>query len=170
MRIASILLALPILAASCGGSADPTDLTKAGETSLGSQDSGKAAESFDAALKAIGADTTHPMYVRAKLGLAEAFAGTDPSQSQSILAALLKELPGKITAKDFIAVMNKMSESSADDAIKATAETLKLALSAFPEAKAKLDVLGKFLAVKAAKAGDTGGASALDGLGYTGGD
>ena len=170
MRIASLLLALPILAASCGGSADPTDLTKAGETSLGSQDSAAAAQSFDAALKAIGTETAHPMYVRAKLGLAEAFASTDPNQSQTIIAALLKELPGKVTAKEIIAVMNKMSESSADDAIGATIATLKLAIDEFPDAKAKLDVLGNFLKAKAEKAGDTGGASALDGLGYTGGD
>ena len=170
MRIAPALLALPILFASCGGSADPTELTKSGETALGSKDSASAAESFDAALEAIGADTSHPMYKRAKLGLAEAYAKSNPTKSKQILEDLLKALPGELTAKDFINIMNRMAESSDEDAITITLETLTQALEAFPEEKAKLDVVGQFLATKAASSGNLDAASALDGLGYTGGD
>ncbi len=170
MRFAPLLLALPILFAACGGSADPDQLTKDGESALGNHDVTAAASHFDEALAAIGADTTHPMYVRAKLGMAEAFAGSDPGQSQSILTELQKSLGAKVTASDFIRVMNKMSESTADGAIAATAATLKVALAAYPDARAKLDTIGRFLNAKAAKSGDTEGASALDGLGYTGSD
>jgi len=170
MRIANLFLALPILLASCGGSSDPAELTKSGEIALGSKDSASAAESFDSALSSIGGDTSHPMFMRAKLGLAEAIAKSDPKKSQGILAELQKALPGKLSAKDFIRVMNQMAESSAEDAITVTAETLKTALASFPAAKVQLDAVGQYLAKKAAAAGNEEGANAMAGLGYTGGD
>lgn len=170
MRIAPLLLALPILLASCGGSSDPAELTKSGEAALGSKNSASAAEDFDAALSAMGSDTSHPMYLRAKLGLAEAIAKSDPKQSQGVLMELQEAMPGKLSAKDFIRVMNQMAESSTEEAIEVTAETLKTALASFPDAKAQLDAVGHYLAKKAAAAGDKEGSSALDGLGYTGGD
>jgi hypothetical protein len=170
MRIASLLLVLSAFMASCGGSSDPKALTSSGETSLGTQDWASAAGDFEAALKAIGADTAHPMYVRAKLGMAEALGSSNPAESKSILTELQKALPGKATVDDWIKIMNAMAGSTNDDAISVTAAAIALAQKNFPESLDSLDEIGAMLAKKAAESGNEDAASALDGLGYTGGD
>src|SRR6185436_9174732 len=68
VSLRSLLLLPLLLAPACGGSSDPKDLTEAGYAALGAGDSKAALGEFDQALAAIGSDTAHPQYLRAKLG------------------------------------------------------------------------------------------------------
>ena len=64
MRLTTALLALlPLLTTACGGSSDPTDLSKSGYKALGSNDFAAAKADFDAALEAIGENANHAEYL-----------------------------------------------------------------------------------------------------------
>ena len=169
MRTATLLLALFPLVASCGGSADPVDLTKSGEKALGTRDYAAAHEDFEAALETIAGDTSHAMYLRAKLGAIEASAVASVSDGKAAaadLVALHKAMPTKVTDSDFNRIAGKMGDA---ENFKGAKNVLAAGKQIFPDSK-HLDKLGNKLLVDAKKAGDTETSDALSGLGYTGGD
>lgn len=160
----SLLAGLLALLASCGGSSDPAELVSAGEKSLGTREFSAAAESFDAALAAIGGDASHPYYLRAKLGAIEARCDSDAKGASDDLIALSREMPGKVTDGDFNRIANLMGSAKQFDAAIAVLAEGK---TAYPES-AHLDKLGEQLRKQAEASGDSSALDALAGLGYVG--
>src|SRR6185503_13446163 len=101
VSLRSLLLLPLLLAPACGGSSDPKDLTEAGYAALGAGDSKAALGEFDQALAAIGSDTAHPQYLRAKLGAIEAKIRLDPEAAKREFLELSAGMPSQITARDF---------------------------------------------------------------------
>lgn len=127
----ALLTSLPLLLASCGGgSADPKALTDSGYSALGKSDSSAALSDFESALEAIGDDSAHAQYQRAKLGYYEALAGVDADRCKdeflpyaesaalgasdySLIASRLVSLGGPTQAVD---VMHAGKEQFPDNA------------------------------------------------------
>ncbi len=163
MRTASLLLASLALFASCGGSADPAELTKSGEKALGTNDFAGALTSFQGALDAIGDDTSNAMYARAKLGSFEALAPTDATRATKDLMAFQKAMPSKVDARVVTRIANRMADAGK---FKEAATLLAEATAAMPEADfaSTIEVIGD----RANAAGDDSANDALAGLGYVG--
>ncbi|HGY92172.1 MAG TPA: hypothetical protein ENK43_13465 [Planctomycetes bacterium] len=163
-RISTLLLTSLLFLASCGGSADPAEQTKAGERALGTQDFSAALSEFQGALSAIGDNPQDPLYLRAKLGEIEARATTDAAKAKDDLIALAAALPGKVSDRDFNRIASRMGDAGLfSEAIALLAKAEEL----FPDSE-HLKKLGAKLAENAQKAGDSSAMDALAGLGYVG--
>ena len=148
----------------CGGSSDPAELTRSGHKALGTQDFAGAHESFEAALSAMGEDTSNPLYLEAKLGSIEARATTYAEQAKDELIALSAALPGQVTDKDFNRIANRMGDAGKyAEAI----ALLDVADDAYPDSE-HLKKLGARLAEDASKGGDSDALEMLKGMGYVG--
>jgi len=164
-RLASLLLPVLLLSASCGGPSDPAELVKSGERSLGSQDFAAALRDFETALQAIGGDTSHTSYVRAKLGEIEARASAgDAARARTDLVALADAQPGTVSDADFNRIVSRMGDTSK---FREAVALLQKGLELYPDS-AHLDKLGKKLAADAEKADDPEALEALKGMGYVG--
>ena len=173
MRFAILLLLLPLLVVSCGGSTDPKELTDEGYSALASDDCAGALSAFEKALEAIGDDTTHAQYLEASLGAIEARSVSDPDQAIADLKALAEKFPEDVTAREYSKIGIRLGSQGTVELLVKAAKVIELAQVRFPEAEV-LDKQGKLLADKAKKladsTGDTSAADAFAGLGYTGGD
>ena len=165
MRIATFLLAsLALLVSSCGGSSDPGELTSNGYKALGTQDFAGALADFEAALEAIGGNTSHASYVRAKMGAIEARAATDAAAAADELIELAGAMPGKVSDRDYNRIAGRMGDAGHFTEAIALLEKGK---EEYPDS-AHLDKLGNRLADEAKKSGDSGALDRLKGLGYVG--
>ena len=162
MRTATLFLAAALFASCGGGSTDPSELTNSGEKALGTGDSAAARADFEAALAAMGDDTSHAMYLRAKLGWIEATAAEDSAAAADALIALHAAQPGKVSDRDFNRIAGKMGSD-----IGSAVKVLDVAKASYPDSE-HLDKLGERLATEAKKAGDADALGALEGLGYVG--
>jgi hypothetical protein len=165
MRFITILLiAVPFLAVSCGGSADPKDLTNEGDKALGSDDFAGALDAYESALEAIGSDTTHPQYFAASLGSIEARTKSDPDQAIADLKALAAAAPDRVTDGDYSRIGGLLGNNG--HLLKAI-DVVTLGKERFPEAVSlskQVDLLGK----KAEASDDPEAVKALKSLGYVG--
>ena len=164
MRLTATLLCTALLLASCGGSGDPVALTKLGEKALGSQDFASALSEFEAALEAIGADSSHAYYLRARLGSIEARAATDAAKALAEVIELSTARTGAVDDADFNRIASRMASAGK---FKEAVALLGHAKGLFPES-AHLDKLGAKLASDAKKADDPEAMAALKGMGYVG--
>ena len=151
--------------ASCSAS-DPKTLTDEGSKALSSGDYADAAESFDAALAAMGTDTANPDWMRAKLGAIQARTRLDAGKAKDEFLALASAEPGKVTEDHYYQVASNLG--AANKLVEAT-QVLESGKKAFQDSKA-LDKLGTELANKALQSGDADALDSLKGLGYVGGD
>ena len=163
MRYLSLLVGTLVLAASCGGSSDPAELVTSGERALGTRDLSTAQGHFEDALAAIGEDTSHALYLRAKLGSIEARSASDPDGAKNDLIALSRAMPGKVTDNDFNRIANQMGAKELTAAVAVLAEGMEL----YPDSE-HLDKLAKRLQAQAESSGNAGALDALAGLGYVG--
>jgi hypothetical protein len=152
---------LCVLAASCGGTADPAKLTDEGYAALGKSDWKGAQADFDAALQQM--QTTDAGYLRAKMGSIEALIYTQPERAKDDFLALAKGMSSQVKASDYITVAGKLAGNSKfPEAI----AVLEAGLAAHPE-HPKVREVGDKIKVLATKAGDSKALDALKGLGYT---
>ena len=163
-RLAPLLAAVTLLAACGGGSTDPAEATDAGYRALGTRDYASAQAEFQAALEAIGDDTAHPTYVKAKLGAIQAACKTDATRAQRELLELAAALPDDVTQRTYADIAGRLGDAGNFTEAVALLEAGKLR---FPDSAA-LDGLGKKLVKQAEQAGDSDALSALSGLGYAG--
>lgn len=150
--------------AGCGGGSDPAAATDAGYKALGAQDFAAAQAEFEAALTAIGDDTSHPSYVKAKLGAIQTACRTDAEHAQSELMALAEAKPDQVTERTYADIAGRLGD--AKNFTEAIA-VLAAGKGRFPESTV-LDGIGKKLAKQAEQADDPAAQSALAGLGYVG--
>ena len=159
------LVTLLLLLASCGGGGgDPAAATDAGYQALGTGDFASAESEFETALAAIGADTAHPQYLKAKLGSITAACRTDPARAQSELLALAEALPDQVGERTYADIAGRLGDAGNFGEAVALLDAGK---QRFPES-ATLDGLGQKLVKQAEQAGDAGALDALAGLGYAG--
>jgi hypothetical protein len=155
-----------LLLAACGGGATPAEHTDAGYTALSAGDGAAALSSFRAALEAIGTDTGHAQYFRAKMGEMEALAEVTPTAARDEFLALAAELPEQVTDKDFSLIGGRLGGSGA---LEEAVVVLTAGVERYPESphlKQLIDVLGD----QATKTGASGALKSLQGLGYAGDD
>lgn len=151
---------LCVVAASCGGSADPAKLTDEGYAALGKSDWKGAQTDFAAALE--GLKSTDPGFLRAKLGWIEAAVYTDPAKAKDEFLALAGGMNLQIKSSDYIAVASKLTgERKFPEAI----AVLESGLKAHAE-DPKVRAVGEAIKKAAEKAGDNAALEALKGLGY----
>jgi hypothetical protein len=163
-RLLPLLACLTLLAACGGGATDPAEAADAGYRALGTRDYASAQEEFEAALEAIGDDTSHPTYVKAKLGAIQTACRTDAARAQTELLDLAVALPDQVTERTYADIAGRLGD--AHSFVEAIA-LLEAGKERFPES-ATLDGLGKKLVKQAEQAGDSGALDRLSGLGYAG--
>ena len=163
-RLLPLLASLTLLAACGGGATDPGDATDAGYRALGTQDYASAEAEFESALKAIGEDTAHPTYVKAKLGAIQTACRTDAARAQRELVDLATALPDQVTERTYADIAGRLGDAGSFSEAVALLES---GMQRFPES-ATLDGLGKKLLKQAEQAGDSDALDALSGLGYAG--
>lgn len=164
MRIATAcLLSLALLLPACGGS-DPAALTHSGNTALGSGDFDAALADFQSALDAIGSDTSHPEYVRAKLGAIEAWTKLDPAKARDEFLKLADAMPDRVNDRDFNRIGGRLGDAGN---INEATELAQAGKERYPDS-AHLDTLIKRLGDQAQAGGDSEALEALRGLGYVG--
>lgn len=152
--------------AACGGGADPGAMNTEGFKKLDSQDHAGALESFEASLAAIGNDTEHADYKRARMGAIEAQAYIDGEKAAKDFLAYAKAAPGAVMSKDFARIGGILTSAKA---FKPAISVVHQGIETYPETP-ELDALIKSIEVAAAKAGDTSATDELGSLGYLGGD
>ncbi|MEW6070997.1 MAG: hypothetical protein AB1726_00190 [Planctomycetota bacterium] len=160
-----LLSLLPLLAGSCGGGADPAELTDEGSRCIGQDDYAGARAAYDEALAAIGEDTAHPEYLPARLGAVEARTKTSPGEVLALLRVLAGALPGKLTDRDYSRIAGRLG---ANDHLKEAVAVVTDGLAAFPDSrslKKQIEALGK----QAEASADPEALKSLQGLGYAGG-
>lgn len=161
--LAPLLLALaPLALPACGGGGDPKALTEAGYEALGASDNARALEDFNQALAAIGGDTAHPQFLRAKLGAIEAKIKVDPVAAKREFLDLAASAPSKITDKDFSYFGSKFAGASE---FLAAIDLLDAGMKAHSESP-ELKKLQENIKNAAEKAGDQEALKAMAGLGY----
>ena len=166
MRTPTLILALTLSLTACGGATDPASLNDAGANALGSGDYTEAATQFDAALTALGADTSSAQYQRATWGMIQAAAHADPARAESDFLEFAKSNSATTSENDYIKVISWLADAKAfEQAANVGAVGLKL-YSESPD----LDAAMKDAAKKAVAAGDTSGSDAMSSLGYMGDD
>lgn len=154
-----LALTLALGAASCGGgSSDPAELTASGKTALGSSDWAGAQADFEAALAAIGDDSSHPSFVSASIGAVEAKLHSDPEGAKDDFLALAERTTLK--DKDFSYVGSKFANASQ---YAEAAYILDAGMKQHPESPA-LETLKQSI-LKVAE-NDSGVASVMASLGY----
>lgn len=159
----ALLLSLALLLPACGGS-DPAELTHSGNAALGSGDFEGALADFEGALAAIGSDTSHPEYVRAKLGAIEAETKLDPAKAKVDFLKLADALPERVNDRDFNRIGGRLGDAGHIGEAIALAEAGK---ERYPDS-AHLDTLIERLGDQAKAGGDSEALEALRGLGYVG--
>lgn len=168
MRLPSLVLALlPVLAAGCGGSSDPAELSSSGTKALAAGDFAGARADFDAAVAAIGNDPANPDFKRAKLGAIEARTKDAPDEAVRMFLELAKAHPESIDDGEFNRIASRLgAEGHFTEAI----ELVKAGQERYPESP-HLAKLVQTLGDKA-KASGAGNdvLENLKGLGYAGGD
>ena len=160
----ALLVAAGGLAACGAGSSDPNEAIDAGYQALGAQDFAAAEKDFAAALDALGGDTSHPSYVKAKLGAIQAACRTDAERAKSELLALAAALPDRVTERTYADVAGRLGDAKS---FKQAIAVLAAGKERFPESAA-LDGIGNQLAKQAEAADDPESQKALAGLGYGG--
>ena len=163
-RLFLLLTPLALLAACGGGGSDPGAATDAGYKALGTGDYASAESEFDSALAAIGEDTSHPQYVKAKLGSITAACKTDPKRAETALTAMAADMPESVGERTYADIAGRLGDAGNFTEAVALLESGK---QRFPESST-LDGLGKKLVKQAEQAGDAGALDALAGLGYAG--
>lgn len=154
------IAALCLVAAACGGSADPAKLTDEGYAALGKSDFKGAKADFAAALE--GLKSTDAGFLRAKLGWIEAAIYTDPVKAKDEFLALAAGMPSQVKSSDYIAVASKLTgERKFPEAIAVLEGGLK-AHAEDPTVRA----VGEAIKREAEKAGDNAALATLKGLGY----
>jgi hypothetical protein len=159
----SILCLLPL--ASCAGG-DPKNLTDEGAKALNSGDYEAAAKSFDKALAELGGDTTHPDWLRAKMGAIQARTQTDATKAKNEFLELARASPSKVTPDHFNLIGSRLGNAGH---LTEANDVLEAGMAMHPESphlKTLLVELGK----KAESSGDAAVLEKLKGLGYVGGD
>lgn len=180
MRLRSSLsISLLLLAASCGGSSDPSASVDAGYDALSANDPSTALSSFDAALA--GLAESDPAYVDAKLGQLRAQSYTDPAKAKAGFLALagsseLKAGNYRTQVTDLVAAATEKAKTgnaadteAAKQMISSAVEILTAGSKAFP-ADTKWAPLIKSVGDKAKSLGAADALAGLSGLGYVGGD
>jgi hypothetical protein len=157
------LLLLACAASSCADS-DPRSLTDKGSAALGSGDARSAIESFDAALKHMGA--ANPDFLRASLGRCRALASQNPRQAKDDFLALARSTPGKLQEQDYSAVASELVKKGA---VTEAVEVMDAGLKAFPESP-KMQILKQQVVEASKKSNDPAALKKLKGLGYAGDD
>ena len=166
MRIPTLCLALTLALTACGGAADPASLNDAGAKALNSGDYTEAATQFDAALTALGADTSSAQFQRATWGMIQAAAHADPDRAESDFLEFAKSNSATTNENDYTKVINWLTEAKA---FKQAASVGAVGLGLYSESPA-LDAALKNVAKKSLEAGDTSGSDAMSSLGYMGDD
>jgi hypothetical protein len=158
----ALLPLVSLLLPACGGGGDPKALTEAGYEALGTSDNARALEDFDQALAAIGGDTAHPQFLRAKLGAIEAKIKIDPVSAKREFLDLAASSPSKITDKDFSYFGQKFAGASE---FLAAIDLLDAGMKMHSESP-ELKKLQENIKAAAEKAGDKAALDKLAGLGY----
>ncbi len=166
MRTPTLVLALTLALSACGGATDPASLNDAGAKALNSGDYVEAATQYDAALTAIGTDTSNAQYDRAMWGLIEAGAQVDAERSKDLFLDFAKANSAVMSAKDYGKVGSWLSDAGA---YTQAVYVVDAGVKAYPETPALLTLM-ESIGVAAAKAGDPEAADAMSGLGYLGDD
>ena len=164
----ALLLTLLFVTTSCGGGVDPKEENSAGYSALQQQEYDVALRRFQTSLEVIGDDTSHPHYLKSKLGAIEAQSHLDAGQARIDFLALAKAMPGQVDDRDFYAIGNQMvGADKLDDAI----ALLGAGLAKYPDSSS-LDRLRTQAGKRAEQlANETGNSDLLDklkGLGYVG--
>ncbi len=155
----ALLTSLPLLLAACGGPADPKALADSGFSALGKSNHEAALADFESALAAIGDDSAHAQYRRAKFGYYESLANVDAKRCQTEFLAFAAE--NELDAGDYVQIANVMMGGGAGTE---AVHVMHAGKERFPENSSLEEVL---VALSArATAGDAGAASALASLGY----
>ena len=156
-------LALLVLAA-CGESATPAEEVAEGYRALGSEDHAHALESFESALRQIGADTAHPEFLAAKLGTVEAWTAINPERAKDEFLELTRSQPSRVTDRDFSLVGSRLGEAGGfEQAI----DVVSAGIEAHPESPHLIALRDK-LGDQARATGSEDALEALRGIGYLG--
>jgi len=162
--LAALATALPLLLAACGGSSDPGALADSGQKALGSGDYSAALADFEKAVDAMGGDTSHQDYVRARLGAVEALTQIDASRAKSEFLELADAHSDRVNDRDFNRIGGRLG--SAGNVNEGT-ELVQAGLKRYPESE-HLKKLVQRLGDMAQQSGDSEALEALKGLGYVG--
>lgn len=156
----ALLLTLPLY--SCSSAEDPGGLTEAGYKALGTGDHDAALAEFEAALAAIGSNTAHAQYLRAKLGAVEARIRVDATGAKDEFLGLARDMPTEVTDQDFSFIGQKFAGaqefSAAIDILDAGVKT--------HEGSTHLAQLTDNIRAAAERAGDQAALDKMAGLGY----
>lgn len=162
--IRPLILSLALLPlAACGGGTDAAGLEDQAYNAMASGDSAQALELFDQLLA--GMDASDPRMTELSVARCEALAGVDGKKAQEEFLALAEA--NDLTVKDYTGVAGNLQQAKN---FEPAVLVLDAAKQKFPESEEKILALIDELGKKAAAAGDEGAASALQGLGYLGGD
>lgn len=152
---------LPLVA--CGGSGDAASLKDEAYKAMDGGDSAAALSKFDQLLATLPADAADRVEV--SVARCEALAGVDGDRAREEFLKLAGE--HDLSVRDYTAVAGKLQVAKAYEP---AVLVLDAGMKAFPDDKAKIEPLIAELTKKAQAAGDEGAMSALQGLGYLGGD
>ena len=161
MRIATSALVLALTLAACGGGATPASLNTEGNTALGSGQYSTAAEHFEAALAAIGSDTSHDQYLRARMGLIEATVHLDAEKAKNDFLDLAKS-SNSVGAKEYSKIGGMLANAGA---FNPAIELVDAGIQAYPETP-QLQKIIEQIKTQATQSGDSSALKALEGLGY----
>jgi TolA-binding protein len=164
MRTPSLVLALALSLTACGGPSDPAALNDGGYQALGSGDYAEAATEFDAALTAIGDDTSNPQYARAMWGLIEALTHIDPDRAEDDFLAFAKANSATMSADDYGKVGTWLADAKK---FVPAAHVIEAGIEAYPEAPSLL-TLKQNVKQRASTEATEEEKTGLEGIGYIG--
>ncbi|MSR63777.1 MAG: hypothetical protein EXS08_15230 [Planctomycetes bacterium] len=160
-----LILVLALAFVPACSSSDPRVLTDEGAKAWGSGKWEESAKSYEKALAELGSDTTNPEWKRAKIGLMQAHTRTDAAKARTEFVEFAKAHPTQLSEENVNTIASRLGDAGKfEDA----GAVLKVGKEMFPNSQV-LAGLGNELSRRAKESGDSGGASVLDGLGYTGG-
>lgn len=163
MRIQSLFLALALTLSACGGGSDPAALNSKGYDAFNSGKYADAAGHFEAALDALGEDTSNPEYQKAQEGLIEANCYEDPERARDDFLAYARSST-TVDATYYSRIGSLLADAKHfDPAI----DVVDAGIKAHPETPALMKVMDK-IAAESKKSGDASAQSKLQGLGYLG--
>jgi hypothetical protein len=162
VRIPARLLLVLLPLASCGAT-DPAALNDEGYAALGYGRDAEAASRFEAAVDALGGDTSSPEYERARIGLVEATLRVDPAAAREGFLAFAAT--GRVDAADYGRIGTLLAgDRHFVEAIK----VLHAGVEAHPETPELIAIL-EDIEAEALKDEDADALAALGSLGYLGG-
>jgi len=157
----ALILALSTTLAACGGS----DPKAAADEAFQSGDYATAVTSFDAAMAAV--DKSSPEYLGLAIDRCRALAHTDAASAKDSMIALAKAPESKVKSSDYRLVAGEMFDAKEfSPAISLLDDGIKGRFSDDPKLLAMINKIK----TEAEKSGDSETMSALQGLGYAGGD